>query len=433
MSVLYDYFLGPRAYQSFWYAFLIILPFSWRKVILPSVTGGQFNEYLDISLYVGDILILSTFLLLIKHKKLIKSIYDRKFHVEQLVGISFIVYIFLSFLWSSSTLLWADSMIVVVRCVLVFFVFSHIINESRNQDKFLKYSTLSHSMVIFGISVIFQAFLAIIQFYLNHSLGFFILNESNISSIIPGIAKIDFSGWKHIRAYGTFLHPNILAGYALIIMLINIHWFSLFHVKQLLVYVVFPASIACIVLAFSKGAIISLIISMLFLLFHVEQKKRGMFHVEQILLAVSITILSLFIVFSAQMNWEKSISERLIIYKNYASLDRSSSLGSGLGQLVYQLSASKSVTDQWLLQPVHNIYIILYNELGIIGVLLFGLYVILTVPRGTLDTSFLPVLSILIIGFFDHYFIDIYVGNVLMALAFAWWLQMSRNVNILTK
>ena len=77
--------------------------------------------------------------------------------------------------------------------------------------------------VALTLSLLFQTILASLQVYLGHSLGGFLyyLGERSVAVGSPNIALGSFMGHVVLlRAYGTFGHPNVLAGYAVITLLI---------------------------------------------------------------------------------------------------------------------------------------------------------------------------------------------------------------------
>jgi hypothetical protein len=74
----------------------------------------------------------------------------------------------------------------------------------------------------FTLSLFFQTTLAVAQVYLGHYVGgiMYYLGERMVSVGSPGIALGSFMDQVVLRAYGTFSHPNVLAGYAVISLLI---------------------------------------------------------------------------------------------------------------------------------------------------------------------------------------------------------------------
>jgi O-antigen ligase len=80
----------------------------------------------------------------------------------------------------------------------------------------------------------------------------------------------------------------------------------------------------------------------------------------------------------------------------------------------------------WQYQPVHNVFLLIWSELGIIGLVLFILFLWKvfrannTVPRLPADEAGgTPVFKAILLGltiimFFDHYFWDIQQGQIIL-------------------
>lgn len=72
------------------------------------------------------------------------------------------------------------------------------------------------------LALLFQTLLALTQVIIGHSVGglLYYFGERMVSVGSPNIASASFMGQVVLRAYGTFSHPNILAGWSVIILLI---------------------------------------------------------------------------------------------------------------------------------------------------------------------------------------------------------------------
>ncbi|MFZ2199729.1 MAG: O-antigen ligase family protein [Microgenomates group bacterium] len=79
-------------------------------------------------------------------------------------------------------------------------------------------------MVALSLSLLFQTILASVQVFLGHSVGglVYYLGERTVAVGAPGIALGTFMDHVVLRAYGTFSHPNILAGWSVVSLLILI-------------------------------------------------------------------------------------------------------------------------------------------------------------------------------------------------------------------
>ena len=87
------------------------------------------------------------------------------------------------------------------------------------------------TVTLLALSGLIQAFLAISQYSLQHSVfGSKWFGEIVLSPDLPGVAKIVVNGGKIMRAYGTFPHPNILAGFLLSTIFLS--WYLLTNYSQ---------------------------------------------------------------------------------------------------------------------------------------------------------------------------------------------------------
>ena len=442
-SLFEAYFWGKGSYRTYWYAFFVAFPFTWRNVIIPNVAGGGlFNEYLDLTLYLADVLLLMCIINILKHENVIKSInnFKKMFHVERIVFVILFIYTLINFYIAPSKTLWIDAFLSILRAGLVAFItyYYFIIDKSC--------STWNKSRVFMGIlflSVLVQLLIGFSQYTINSSAGFYYLGEQILSTEIPGVAEINSDHGKQLRSYGTFLHPNIFGGYIVVMFVIfyaamrfllfhvEQKWiiFKKFHVEQIL-FVAFTAiCLYSIYLSQSKSAILSFSLSFMFILFHVEQKwiifKK--FHVEQILLLISISFLLYIFI---NNDWRQSVAERINIFDNYHDYNLNL-WGHGLGNDVYLLQFKNH--SFWQLQPIHNIFYKVFFEygyLGSVGLIIFLIYSFFKyiVPRGTI--YLLPMIPLAIIGSIDHYLIDIYVGNILFGLSIGLVLVLSSPLNI---
>lgn len=87
-------------------------------------------------------------------------------------------------------------------------------------------SSLSRPLTVFlPLTLFFQLVLAVLQVLSGHSLQglFYFLGERSLSLTSPNVAKGEFIGQVVLRAYGTFSHPNILAGWSVVALLILIY------------------------------------------------------------------------------------------------------------------------------------------------------------------------------------------------------------------
>ena len=151
---------------------------------------------------------------------------------------------------------------------------------------------------------------------------------------------------------------------------------------------------------------------------------KELFHVKHYIALFGAIVLILFS-FGNTLNFEKFVlqpfSERIeynliaveTIYDNLL-------FGVGNGNFVSVMTDhSETQLEKWQFQPIHNIYLLIAAEVGLIGFLLFFLFIYTiakSVPRGTSIGNSMPTalfIGLLIIGIFDHYLWDIQQGSLI--------------------
>ncbi len=254
------------------------------------------------------------------------------------------------------------------------------------------------------IGILGESLLAILQFLKGGTLGLWILGERSFTLTTPGIAKFDFFGLQFLRPYATFPHPNVLAGYLLIISLI---------LRQ---KIVFAVSGLIIFLTMSRVAILAGFVSLFFL------KKRNIKII--ILITVIIIILSpiLFTRFSSLFSYDNLtiLRREELLQSSWNLFLKNPIFGVGLNNFISAQQDLISGPSRFL-QPVHNIFLLALSETGIIG--LIGLISLIGYSL-KLPTIRYTLYAILFLGLFDHYFLTLPQGYRLLFLV--WGLSLSR-------
>lgn len=406
------------------YAYIWQIPFSWRVVFDPSRSQWNqgFSEYMDISLYVGEVLIAFALLTHILEYELVeKSILKnlryncrRLFHVEHntfylTIGIPLVS---INLLLSIDIPLSLVSILHIASVIGFIFLFLRVY-VSRG-TKFVQ-----NVFSILILSLIAQLIIAFLQVFNATSIGLAFLNESKLSLHIDNVAKSNIFSNTYLRAYGTFLHPNILSSYVLMVItfLIYIEQSCLFHVKHYLKILILLFSTVTIFLAQSKIALILLF----FILFLYFNEKFRLFHVEQLLKFIAIAILVsvpslIFLNSDARESFQTRISQFSLQFK---FTQKEFFIGSGLG--TYRLSYDQLAIDWWNYEPVHFIPLIVLKEFGIfisLGMIVYLVALIIRVPRETFRHTYIVGVFILYIVITDHFVWDIYQGTSFVAISF---------------
>lgn len=404
------------------YLFVFCLPFQTRKIIYQF--GGGFNEWTSIYVYLTDILLVLVFLLWFLRKRKQRFLKD-PLKLIQLKSPSFWLVAFLIF--SLISLVQAKNIGLGFYCwfkllemIVLFFYLKH------NFKQLFSFKKLSYVFIFSGL---FQSFIAISQYLQQKSLGLRFLAESPLNPEIAGVAKIVVDGTKMIRAYGTFPHPNVLAVFFLIciffifyLFLDKKNYFKNYLFLSISLFFIFFA----IFLTYSRLTIFIFLLSSI-VYFIILFKK----HKKQILsLFLLILICSLIIVYFAwpEISYrfnvsmeDQSISLRLFYSQtSFLIIQEYPLLGIGFGNFVWEIRQMFDLLNYWIHQPVHNIYLLIASETGLIGLFIFlmFLYQLLRSFNKKLKDkkSYLLlfiVSSFLFLGLFDHYFWTLQQGQLM--------------------
>lgn len=288
------------------------------------------------------------------------------------------------------------------------------------------------SAVFWGLSIgiIFESILAIIQFLKTSTLGLWIFGERTFSISTPGISKFDYHGREFLRPYATFPHPNVLAGFMVLSVVILNAAKSLWHLpKENLSKIADKAATVfasgAILLTMSRVAIIAALVFAT----TVSIKNR-----YKILMVIALIILLpvLYTRFSSLLNFDSLTLVRreelsLVAIKLWKT---SPFFGVGLNNFIPTASDLLLSGPSRFLQPVHDIFLLALSETGILGLL--GLISLAVYPlfkmyrsknRYVYQYSILLVwITVTFLGLFDHYFLTLPQGYRL--LFFVWGLSL---------
>jgi len=255
-------------------------------------------------------------------------------------------------------------------------------------------------LVIGGVA---ESLIALGQFMGQKSLGLSLLGESILDLADMTIARTFINPGLLLRAYGTFPHPNILAAF-LILSLISCYYFFFRYPKKKWSYlwlVIIFINWLGLLLTFSRvGWAIALVMSLIFLLFSRDfTDKKEWWRLTTIIV---VTVIALSISFSwailPRLQVEATnftVQERLTDYQMaIEKIKEKPLLGSGLTLAMGE-------------RPIHNLYLLIAVELGLIGLLLFLMFVGSFYWQGFANwetgISLILLTSLLLYGFSDHF------------------------------
>ncbi|MFZ1654401.1 MAG: hypothetical protein WBO92_04120 [Candidatus Moraniibacteriota bacterium] len=254
------------------------------------------------------------------------------------------------------------------------------------------------------------------------------MNESVLSLNLSNIAKSHLLNYELLRGYGTFPHPNVLAAYAVFVLVYAYSFRDiLFHVKHNLKFLI-PIVAFVVLLTQSKLFILFLLCMLLI----ISSKATQMFHVKhlfRILILILVTF-SIYFVFHRDLLTTAStrVNQAEIQIQQY----RSQLFGTGIG--TYRLSYDTLQVNWWNMEPIHFVPYIVLSELGL-GFSIFLIYCaykyIKNVPRETWGIiQYFTVFLSFMLGV-DHYTWDIYQGTFLLATTIWMILTLDNTINIM--
>ncbi len=400
--------------------FVFCLPWQTRLILFKQ--GVVFNEWQSGFFYLTDLLFGAFLLLWLvriftgKNKPVFEN-----FRLEIILG-AFWLLGGASVFFAFDRVLGAYSFVRLTELLLIFFYFRQNFKNFSAENLF----------VVFLLAGVFQAVLAIGQFFKQASFGLKWLGEAPLSRDIAGVAKIDFLGQKIIRAYGTFPHPNLLAIFLAVVLLVFVAYilkrgFQSWQIAPLgIVYLGLLTS-------FARLAIILTLVALILIFGYELWRKINRKRV--------LGLMFLFVVFSAlafsfvgnvvrqRFNVSQTINSQAVdlrVYYNKIGWEvfKQNPWGVGVGNFVpvfkNNLNRLGVKLDDWMFQPIHNLYLLIAVELGFVGVVVFLWFLwemlrrILSDFRGELRVLFLLIFcAFLIQGFFDHYFWTLQQGRLI--------------------
>lgn len=275
--------------------------------------------------------------------------------------------------------------------------------------------------LLLSLAVIYSSLLAFAQLVKQGSLNgvFWFLGERTFNASTPGIARAVFEGQLIMRPYATFPHPNVLAGFILVSLILIAAGSKQQATNKIFRRLVIGLGAAAIVLSFSRAAwLVGLIIGIWYLVYGIWKRKK-----EKFLITFFVISFSVFAFFGTviKLPIEEAISYRLQLNKIALEMVRQKPLiGVGLNNFIPQLPHYwLSPENVRFFQPVHNIFLLVCAETGLVGLLIFLWFLILTFKRLLRTNNLLLLLclsAILALGLFDHYWLTLQQTQLLFTI-----------------
>ena len=329
-----------------------------------------------------------------------------------------------------------------------------------------------HVGIIFVCAGVAQSMFALWQFFFQEISPSSLLGIAAHSAATLGDAVVEGGTFRILRAYGSFPHPNVLAGFLGVSLAWGIYMICIAKTKRS--HFFYTIGSLCMLLGFlltfSRGAAIAfgtaIILSILLRFFHSKRNgiatssdsnrsprndipdvrngkqlpTRQFFLLSCILVGIFVfafrepLMVRLGLQEGARLE-TRSVTERTLYIRQAFDMIASHPFGVGIGQYVPTLIKDDmdvgSLKPAYVYQPVHNLFLLIFAELGYQGLIVFLLFLATIFfhvwkrwqSKG-LDPTFLYCSSIIFIFLFvsaltDHYYWTLQSG------IFLWWISLS--------
>ncbi len=416
-------------HQIFFYSLLALLPTQLGYHTWPSwaMVLGRRVDYLSPTLYLTD---LSVLLILIfwliesisqvkNHelgmKKLQQQVHVFIIHYSKFI-IPFLLFAVLNIFYATNRMVAVYAWVKVLEYALLGW---YII---RTKPKFL--------LIVGALSVgiFYSSIIAILQFIFQRSLGgpLWFLGERTFNSQTPGIAQIPWcfpakaNCPLFLRAYGTLPHPNVLGGFLAVTLPLLFTLRINDNMMKILKWIGLVVGTVALILTFSRS---SWIVGMIGILLYIGKKRNIKLFTPLLLLAIFLFIFlgSTFHIYDESVIVRQQLNAASVKIFLQAPLT-----GIGLGNFLVALPHYLPSRQIYFLQPVHNIYLLLLSEIGIIGIAGVGIIVFCLLNHKSSiknkDSKFIirySLFSVLFLGLVDHYFLTLQQGQLLFTLLLA--------------
>lgn len=366
-------------------------------------------DYLSPTVYLTDMLVIGLmFIWFLTDKKSLFLIFQKN---RRLVMIFLILALVNS---GFSTSFWVTFIKWLKVSEMIFFAFYIRARKLAIGENFL-------ALTLF-VSAVFFSLIGILQVFLGRTTGlFYVFGERSFNTSTPGIALTQINGQDFLRAYSTFPHPNALSGYLGAILLL-LFFFNLPKDFRKPYYLGALVIVVAVFLSFSLTGALALIFALF--LYSLRKMKKNFLLTVQIFVFSSVFISLLLPLFSNKNilynRLSKNIIERLeLSFLSGRMISSRFLVGEGLNTFIINIPAVNSGSiSPWLLQPVHNIFLLVFSETGVLGFSIF-LWVVFTLASNFYKSRNYPFLTlfayILFIGTADHYWLTLQQNLLLLS------------------
>lgn len=385
---------------------VLLLPLQLGRHFWPadSYIFGLKVDYLSPTFYLQDIIIL--WLIFLKKKEIFLFFMRRK-----KLLVPYFLLLITNVLFSLTPLLSFFAWLRISEFVLLGLIIS------KNSGRVLAFLEKFLPFILF-----FEFGLSLVQVLKQSSVNglFWFFGERTFNLLTPGIAKGVWLGNVFLRPYGTFSHPNSLAGFTLIAIIFILGKKKLNSLDKLSVF----SGFALILLCFSRTVWLAvLLIGISFVFRKVFSGLRNGFKSKKLslnfpyLFSLASILVTIFLFLRTTMEASSLENRRKLAEYALLIIKRNPLFGVGANNFIVSL-AQKNTAWEWFywLQPVHNLFLLIASEMGLIGFAFFLTFLWISFKRLPEWPIFIALLAILFTGFFDHYWLTLIQNQILFVI-----------------
>lgn len=346
-------------------------------------------DYLTPTIYLTDIIIWLIIILGVRSIKITK----RNIFISLFIVLFIVLNILVSDVWIASLYKWLR--------ITELFLLAVIVRSIKKIDIFKNFIyPLSLSMIAVNL-------LGILQKINKGSIDglFYFLGERHYLFLDPNISPYPYS---------TFSHSNSYAGFLLVFTILLIQFKNKFNVRYF--YFSLILSVTGLILTNSLNVYLTIFILVLLLIFKNRKELVKYF------LFIDYSLVDQKFRDYANLRF---ISHRIELIKSALMIIKENLLlGAGLNNFIPNLvKVNKYYINFWELQPVHNIFLLVLSEVGLIG---FVVFVALLFFNFSIYNY--PLIAILITGLSDHYWLTLQQNMLLFTFILSLPFNKSRSI-----
>lgn len=411
--------------RYFFFAFIFLLPLQTVYLLREVFVGGEKWQYGSVLIYVSDIILLFSIIAFIFSSWRDLTLQVTRYKLQGTSLALLILWAGLSALWAPDQMLAGYFFVKLLLAAGVFFLARSLSDEDVK---------IAIKLLIIG--AVLESLLGAWQF----------LSQSTFASTLLGMSAHEVAeagtsvlkGWhqRWLRAYGTLPHPNMLGGYLAAVFVLCIGYYvSCIEELKRNQRIIFLAGLVVIlfglVVTFSRSAWLGAAMGIA-----VYYVSRIRYHVwgkldTQMLLILGIATIAFAGLFhdlvglrfdSVAIVREGSVSERVQSLEDAKTVigEGNMLLGTGAGNFTTEMMRLQPERPVWNIQPAHNVPVLVFAELGLVGLVLFlGFLVSILVPilkSKIVNQKSALLVTLVPIALLDHYLWTSHFGLLFLFL-----------------